>query len=273
LSTYARSSPNAYGTFSYIATSFSIGTSPDPLLFGSYDAVTFVLGSATIDPAAFLTNDIPLLKDINFSGTELFPGHGPYSVRLTTRHGGVYTHKGSVYTFSSNYDFEGTFLAGPATASNADANGTVVLLEPSQFDAPDLTQVESSLAAYIKSVAIPLAKSSNANGLLCGQLNLHTAASNPGTTGSFPALVGYSVLIALDMGAGSSGEIRITNVQLTPDGAKLQWTSNSPQTYSVEATSTLSAPFVTIASNLTQPEYVDQGSAGQRTRFYRVRSP
>jgi hypothetical protein len=272
LSTYGHSSPNQYGTYSYIVTSFGLSNQPDPLLFGSYDTATFILGSATIDPSAFLTNDVPLMTGVQFSGTELFPGHGPYSVKMTNPRSGTYTHQGSVFTFSSHFDFQGNFVAGTAVATNADANGLVVLLDPANFDSPDLAGVAADLANYIRSVAIPLAKTMNANGLLCGTVKLDTAGSVPGVpgdTGYFPPLNCYSTLLAMDLG---TGQLSITSVQSTAAGTKIQWSPLSGNTYSIYATASLDTPFTLLASSLFQSQYLDPPTR-LHTRFYRVSSP
>jgi hypothetical protein len=277
VSTYGKSSPNAYGTYSYIVTSFGLSSAPDPLLFGVYDTATFVLGSATIDASAFVTNDIPLIKSVQFSGTELFPGHGAYQVVMTHPRDGIYTHKGSAFTFSSHFDFQGTFVGGTAVATNADASGLVVVLDAANFDAPDLNAVPDDLANYVRTTAIPLAKTSNANGLLCGNMNLDTAGSVPGVpgdTGFFPPLKCYATVLALDVSSTTGAvDLRITSVQVTPSGVKLQWTPLAGRTYSVDATAKLGSSFTNLASNLSQTEYLDQTARTEQSRFYRISVP
>lgn len=270
LSTYGRSSPNQFGTYSYIVTSFGLSPAPDPLLFGNYDTVTFVLGSATIDTSSFVTNDIPLVKDLQLSGTELFPGHGPYRLKLTNRRGGSYTHVGSLYTFTSRYDFEGTFAAGQAVTTNALAEGRVAVIDAQDFGAPDLTGVPDNLAAFIRSVGLPIAQQSHSSGLLCGDMNLQTAGSLPGTSGFFPPLTGYAFVLALDF--SGVAELRITSIQALAEGTRLQWTPLTGATYSVEATDSLEKPFASIAAGLVQTEYLDAGAKGQTRRYYRLRA-
>jgi hypothetical protein len=276
LSAYEQSSPNEYGSYSFIVTTLGQNHPQDPWLFGGYDTATFVLGSVTIDTAQFVTNDIPLLKAIEFSGTELFPGHGPYTVKLTSREGGSSTHTGNLFNISVRFDFQGTFNSGTAIATNATANGRIVLLNASQYAAPDLTGAPNDLANYIRTVAIPVATANNASGFICGDINLQTSGSLfgiPGDTGFFPALTAYGVVFGLDLSPPASSTLDITNVVFTADGLRLQWSPLAGQTYSVQATSGLGSGFTTIATNLSQPEFTDQNTQGQRMRFYRVSAP
>jgi hypothetical protein len=275
LSTYQRSSPNQSGSYSYIVTTF--GLTPDPWLFPPYDVITYVLGSTTIDTSVSVTNNVPLLKNVQFSGTELFPGHGPYSVQMTGRVGGTSSHAGNLYTFSSQFDFQGTFVAGTATATNATAAGAVVVLDAADYDAPDLTGVDSSLANYINTVAIPLAKSTPTAGLLCGSMTLTTAGSVPGIpgdTGYFPPLNCFATALAMDLSAATTGALKITSIQVTPEGLQIQWSPLAgATTYSMESTGALGSPFTALSSNLTTTTYVDRAWKNLPMQFYRVSAP
>jgi hypothetical protein len=159
-----------------------------------------------------------------------------------------------------------------ATATNASANGLVVLIEKSDWGAPDLSGVPDSLANYVTGVAIPLAESMPAAALLCGYMNLSTDGSVPGTTGYFPALNTYGVVLAMDFGGGGSTPLRIINIEVTPDGVKLQWTPLTQKTYAVEAEDSLASTFKTLAGGLTTSEYVDASAKAASVRYYRVRA-
>lgn len=275
LSTYGHSSPNSLGSYSYIVTSFGLSQNTDPLLFANYDTATFVQGFVTIDPAQFVANDVPLIKDVQFGGTELFPGHGPYSVKLTGRRGGAPAKVGNAFTFSSNYDFQGTFSSGTATATNAHAEGLVVLLDAANFANPDLTGVPGELAAYVRSVAVPVAQAAQAAGLICGTMTLQTAGSVPGNsneTGYFPPLDTYAVVLALDLGGNAAGDLRITSAERTASGLRLRWNSQAGQTYSVRATTSLASPFDVVAANLSGSEYIDTDNSSA-AKFYRISTP
>lgn len=266
LSTYVQSSPNHEGSYSYIATTFGASTQPDPLLFDRYDAITFVAGSASIDPATFVTNDIPLLTGLQVSGTELFPGHGPYRLKVTNRRGGSSRLEGNVYIFSTRYDFEGTFQSGNATAENAQADGRAVLLDADEYDSPDLTGLPDALAAYVRTVALPLAKDLGARGLLCGDMMLQTAGSLPGSPGYFPPLTAYAVVLAMDLSAGIE-----LSIQRTGDAVRLQWSAAAEGPYTVEAADSVGSPFAVLAEGLSVTEYTDPTDGRRSQRFYRVR--
>lgn len=270
LSKFARSSPNAYGTYSLIVTSLGFSNQRDPFLPPGDDTATFVLGSATIDTAAFLAPDVPLLKSVEFSGTELFPGHGPYSVRMTNPRSGTYSRQGNAFTFSTRFDFDGQFQAGPAGATNALADGVVVLVDAQDFGRADLSGAPPGLAAYISTVALPLAQNMGASGLLCGKMKLTTSGSNPGTPGSFPPLATDAVVLSMEFASAAS--LRITSIEATPSGVRIKWTALTGKLYTVEATDSLSSPFATLASNLTVTEYLDLPADFGAARFYRIRA-
>src|SRR5439155_1308782 len=130
-----------------------------------------------------------------------------------------------------------------------------VLLEAADFAAPNLTGVANPLANYIGTVAAPLAKNSGASALLCGQINLHTDGALPGTSASFPPLTAYGIVLAMEFAVAA--EIRITNVQVLPNGIKLQWSPLAGKSYSVQSTAAVGTSFATLASNIAGTEYLD----------------
>src|SRR5689334_15299576 len=83
-SRFLESSPNVDGSYGYLATSL-LGVTDD-WLPGKNDTVTYLSGTVTLDPTTLQAGDIPTLKALEFEGTELFPGHGPYSIKLTRPH-------------------------------------------------------------------------------------------------------------------------------------------------------------------------------------------
>ncbi len=266
----ARSSPNSPGSYSFIVTSLGFGGPPDPLLFGSFDTITFVEGMAVIDTDAFIAPNVPMLNRLEFSGTELFPGHGAYSVRLTNPRAGTYTRTGHVVEFDTAFDFEGTFAAGMAMDTNATATGKIALLDAADFAAPSLAALPADLAAYVQNTAIPLAQSRSASGLLCGRMNLVTAGSEPGAglTGFFPPLNAQGVVLALEF--APPADFRITAVQKDAAGVRLFWREIAGRTYTVEWSASLAAPWLPLASGLAGTEFLDTTPPPGR-RFYRVK--
>lgn len=266
LSKYSKSSPNSYGTYSYIVTSFGAASTPDPFLFGNYDTATFVLGSVTIDPSAGSNPEVPLLKSVEFIGTELFPGHGPYSVRYTAKTAGSPTHQHSLFNFDAVFDFEATFASGPARSTNATAKGMVAVIESNDYTAPNLIGIPQGLADYISSVAIPLAKTQGASAVLCGQMNLNTPASLPGTAGGFPALNTYAVVVALEFAVLPP---QFTSVGKSASGNVLTWKSTGNKPVTVQYTTNLANPFKNLAENLSSGQFTDP-QGGEPARFYRL---
>ena len=269
LSEFAHSSPNSDGSLSYIITNLGFSNEHDPRL-PARDTITFVRGSASINPLDSGSTTVPLLTSLTFSGTELFPGHGAYSVRLTNPHpGGSMTRKGNSYSFAVHFDFEGTYVAGPARATNALASGLVYLVEQRDFDAPAFPGVGDDFTDYIKAVAIPLARSQGASALLCSEMNLQTAGSIPGTTGFFPPLNAYAVLVAAEF----APNLRLTSVVRTQTGGvRLQWSPIANAKYSVEAANAVGGPYSQISTGLATTEYTDSSLSQVLNRFYRIRS-
>ncbi len=68
----------------------------------------------------------------------------------------------------------------------------------------------------------------------------------------------------------TAGEIRITSIQVTPGGVKIQWNPLTGTLYTVEATGAIGTAFTALAPNLEVSEYLDTSAKLQSMRFYRV---
>lgn len=261
------SDANTAGTFGFMTTLLTFfPTDPDPYLFGQWNTVTYVEGSATIDTEAFLADDVPLLTEVELDGTQLFQGHGLYSLSLTNPTGGTYSRSGNVFTFSSIYDFEGTFGSTTGAATGALADGTAILIDAVDYSAPDLNAAPADLAAYVLDVAIPLAQERGASGLLVFAADLETS----GSPGVFPPLDAYGVSVSLEMAAVVE-EVRFSDIGLVPEGVRMVWSEVDGRTYAIEAADEPGGTFATIASNLPSPEFIDTEFDLRTMRYYRVR--
>jgi hypothetical protein len=270
------SSPNAYGSYGYMAVSLG-GFPPAGILPPNSDTITYLQGKLTLDSTSFVTNDIPLVKSLEFSGTELFPGHGPYTVTLDQAYGSQYVHNRDRnpfgYGLTTHYSFHAQFASGPAASTNCEVTGWIYWLEAKDFGVTvtNLNLAGDPLVAYVNQVALPLARSLEASSLLCGQLQLKTPGALPGTTGSFPALQGPCAFIAMEF-ANTGQSLRITSVIANAQGVRIQWVPQSGRQYAVESTDALTSPFASVATQLTATEYVDVRPAAPKSRFYRIRA-
>ena len=265
------SDPNAAGTYGFMVTVLDfISSDPEPYLFDQWNTTTYVEGSATIDTDAFLADGVPLLTSINFNGTQLFQFHGLYSLSMTSPTGGTYSRSGHVFTFSSTYDFEGTFAAGFAMTTDATAEGTAILIDATDYGAPDLSAAPAALADYVTNVAIPLAQARSASGLLVSASTMVTTGSEGNTPAFFPPLNAYGVSVALEFAAVAE-EVRFTGIGIVPEGVRLEWSEIAGRTYTVEAKDSLAGMFATIASNLTTAEFIDTEFTQRSTRYYRIK--
>lgn len=145
------SGPNLTGSYSYNA--FDFGALPaSPALPAGFDAVTFLAGTVLVDKTVAVSGGGPLVTGFTVSGTEPFPGHGPYSATITTVHGGSYdpvTHAASL-----DIDFTASLLGGTASAVSFSLSGLAILIEAADFGTPTgITYVDSVL---LPSLAIPL---------------------------------------------------------------------------------------------------------------------
>lgn len=266
LSARLRSSPNADGSYSYLVTTLGFQAGHDPWL-PSRDTISFVTGRGLVDvddPA------VPLLHSLEFSGTELFPGHGAYLVTLTRPHDAkAVVRTGQVYTFDARFDFEVSLVAGLGRSTNAGAAGTVCLVEASQYGSPDLGAARPGLAAYVRDVVIPAAKAQGASAVLCAELALTMSGPEPGTPMLFPPLNSDAVIVAAEFAALSP--VRITAIRRSGAGVELEWTEATGGTYSVEGAERLEGPFVPVVSGLKVPKALIPELPGVRTRFFRIR--
>lgn len=269
LSQILQSSPNAMGSYGYLAT--SLAGFQDSWLPNNSDAATFLQGSITVDISASQTDEIPVFKSLEFQGTELFPGHGAYTVRLTRPHDGVYTRQGLEYGFSIFYDFEGVFAGGLARSTNAQATGSAYLIESLDF-AADLENPNNldPLKSWINQVALPLARRRQPNAILCGRATTSTGAANPGTPGSFPPLTAYGTFIAVETGPLVTPTLRITRVSLTLDGVLIEWSAVPGKTYRIDSSSTVTGAFQTQARTGIETRFVDLSVSESSQRYYRI---
>ena len=265
------SDPNAAGTFAFMTTLLTFfPTDPDPYLFGQWNTVTYVEGTSMIDTEAFLGDNVPLLTSVEMSGTQLFQGHGLYSLSLTNPTGGTYSRTGNVFTFSSTYDFEGTFAAGFAETTGATAEGTAIQIDAADYASPDIAAAPAELAAFVTDIAIPIAQERGASGLLVFAADLETSGSVGNTPGFFPPLDAYGVSFSLEMAAVVE-EVRFSDIGLVPEGVRMVWSAVDGRTYAIEAADEPGGTFATIASNLPSPEFIDTEFDLRTMRYYRVR--
>lgn len=124
------SGPNLTASYSYNA--FDFGTlPPGPALPAGFDAVTFLAGTVTVDKSVAISGGGPLVTGFTVSGTEPFPGHGPYSATITTVNGGSYdpvTHAASL-----DVDFTASLLGGTASVVSFSLSGLAILIESADF--------------------------------------------------------------------------------------------------------------------------------------------
>lgn len=256
------SAPNSAGSYSYNA--FDFGNGPeDALLPSPMNAVTFVQGTVTVDTAVAQNGGGPLIKNWLLSGSEPFPGHGPYTAQITKANSGSYDPV--TKAFSENLNFLANLAAGTAPATNFTLTGAVYVVDAGSFGAGTGNQ-------YVDLILIPLAQGLGANGLLFARVSGIVPPSSGGTGGSFPQLPIAAVVFAVDLSTPAP-PLAITNVSIVPTGLRIAWNAQPGRTYSVEAADSLSTPFAVLATNLAGPSFVHLSATLRSPRFYRVRSP
>lgn len=159
-STTNQSAPNASGALSYNAFDFGQGDILDADLFPPQrQAITFLDEGNTIsiDSDVAENGGGALITGWNVSGSEPFPGHGPYTAQITAVNSGSYDPVSRQFT--QNIDFTANLASGPANSSNFDLSGTAYWLEAADYDA-------GTGSDYVDSVLIPIAKAMNAGAML-----------------------------------------------------------------------------------------------------------
>ncbi len=154
------SAANTAGSLSYNAFDFGMGVIPDADLFPpERQAVTFLESgnTVTIDMEVASGGGGPLILGWDVSGTEPFPGHGPFSSVITAVNSGSYDVASGAFT--QNVDFSATLLSGQANSSSFDISGNAWVVPAAEFDAG----VGDS---YVDSVLIPIARSMNATAMV-----------------------------------------------------------------------------------------------------------
>ncbi len=184
------SGPNLTGSYSFNA--FDFGALPaSPALPAGFDAVTFLAGSVIVDKTVAVSGGGPLVTGFTVSGTEPFPGHGPYSATITAVHGGSYdpvTHAASL-----DIDFTASLLGGTASAVSFSLAGVAVLIDAADFGTPTgIAYVDSVL---LPSLAIPL----GVDALFFAAVSGIVPESSGGTGGGFPAMPITAVLVGVEM--------------------------------------------------------------------------
>lgn len=263
------SSLNSVGSYAYLAT--SLAGLQDTWLPAGADTATFLQGTITIDTAAPSQDNIPLLKSLEFQGTPLFPGHGLYSLRLTPPHDGHYTQQGPAYGFTTLFDFEGTFIAGLARATNAHATGSVYLIESRDFavDLPNPGNFDS-LKRWIHQVALPLARTRQPTAILCGRVEASTTGSIAGTPGYFPPLAAFGTFLAEEPSPTEVAKLRITDIRVVLGGIRLEWSNQPGKTYRIDSATSVTGPCQTQARIGSETQFLDLSVAEASQRFYRI---
>jgi hypothetical protein len=179
--------PNTVGSFSYNAFDFTgIGLSDSLYLPATYNAVTFLQGTITVDADAMATTGTDgILSTWNVSGTEPFPGHGAYSAVISAVNSGTYDT--ATKQFTINIDFTATLTGGPDTSSNFTLTGTAYLIAAADFGT-------ATGDTYIDNVLIPMANASGATHLLV----LEGEGTVPAPAGfSWPQMPVKAVIVAI----------------------------------------------------------------------------
>jgi len=189
------SSSNALASFSYNAFDFDgSGTSTDPTRLPlPMNAVTFLAGAVIVNEAAFQgsgTNNVPIIDGWTVTGSEPFPGHGPYTSITSAVNSGTFNTVNGDFTL--NVNFTAILLGGTATAVNFDMAGEAYLVADVQF-------AKQTGNDYVDNVLVPMAKARQANSLVYIRGTGTVPASTGGSGGSFPEMPIEAVLVGLDL--------------------------------------------------------------------------
>lgn len=184
------SAPNLAGHYSLNAFDFG-ALPPTTALPAGFDAVTFLTGTVTVDRDVAAHGGGPLVTGFTVSGSEPFPGHGPYSASITAVHGGSYDPL--THAMSLDIDFTASLLGGTANAASFHLSGIAALIAAADFGAP-------TGIAYLDSVLLPtLAIPLGANSLFFASVSGIVPASTGGSGGSFPLMPITAVLVGVEM--------------------------------------------------------------------------
>lgn len=248
----ATSGPNTNGNYSYNA--FYFGGPPDPWMPSNMNAITFIVGTMSIDPDVARNGGGPLIKNWQVSGTEPYSGHGPYSSTILRVNGGSYNPTN--HALVENVDFAATLPSGPTTATNFIFAGEACVVDAEDFGTP-------TGHPYVDSVLIPRAISVGSAGLVY----VRGSGTIPaGSGGAFPSMPITAVLV---------GFITPLNLGISPaaGGINLHWNAEAGETYTVEAKDSLSASFTVLQTNFFGSNLLDNFVSGRTNRFYRVHQP
>lgn len=157
LSEAQQSEPNFNGSYGFNAFSFSGGQQSDPRMPTGYDAITFVEGEIKIDLAEVIGGG-PLITALDiFSGTEPFPGHGPYSSAITAVNGGDYDAASGAFTL--DVDISYTINGQVAMEPGVVLTGEAFYQRKDQYAFPRGVD-------YLDNVAVPLAQARDAEAVV-----------------------------------------------------------------------------------------------------------
>lgn len=184
----AFSAPNAGGALSYNAFDFG-PLAPGSALPAPYDAVTFLAGSVSVDTDVAAVGGGPLVTGFSVTGTEPFPGHGPYTAATVAINGGTYDPV--THAMTLDIDFTASLLAGTADAVSFVVSGLAVYVPASDFGVA--TGIPYVDAVLVPMVATPL----GADGLFFAAATGVVPASTGGSGGSFPAMPVAAVLVGV----------------------------------------------------------------------------
>jgi hypothetical protein len=184
------SAPNLGGSLSFNAFDFG-ALPPSAALPASYDAVTFLAGTVQVDTDVAAHGGGPLVTGFTVSGSEPFPGHGPYAATITTVHGGSYDPL--THAMSLDIDFTASLLGGTANAVSFHLSGIGALIAAADFASP-------TGIAYLDSILLPtLAVPLGADALFFAAVSGIVPASSGGSGGAFPAMPVTAVLVGVQM--------------------------------------------------------------------------
>lgn len=263
------SAPNAQGSLSYNAFDFGMGTIPDANLFPpGRQAMTYLEAGNTvsIDMNAAADGTGPIILGWNVSGSEPFPGHGPFTAEITAVNSGNYNPE--TKEFSQNVDFSANLLSGQANSSSFDLSGNAWIVEASDFD--------SGIGdVYVDDVLIPIAKSMNATAMvyLMGTGTV-PAADNFGfpEMGITAAIFG---LAGIDDNGGN-GPLPSLNISLTPNSEiQLSWAVSDGDVI-LQSNASLNAE--NEWADIQPPYSVEEGvniltmEAAENSMFFRLRN-
>ena len=172
------SGPNTNGSYSYNAFDFGSGVTDAPLLPTGFNAITFIEGTVTVDTDGFSMGGA-IIDNMLISGTEPFPGHGPFEATISDVNSGTYNDVTGAFII--NIDFEANLVGGSANGLNFDLSGEAWLVESSEFDSFNSN-------AYVRDVLIPQARAIAASKLFFMSATGTVPASSGGSGGSFPAM-------------------------------------------------------------------------------------